>query len=208
MFVSFEGIDGSGKTTQSRAAFESLSRSLGKERIVRTFEPGGWDGGGSIRSVILSGGMKSTWTEVFLFLADRSEHIERVIKPALRSGKVVLCERFSDSTVAYQVFGKGFPGDILEGILSLASFPDPDLTFWLDIPVHIAMERINSRSTDPDRFECDFELLKRIASGYESLCRIEPERIIRLDGMAPAEDLTDKIVSKIMSRIEEKEDPS
>jgi dTMP kinase len=208
LFVTFEGIDGSGKSTQSSATFECLCRNLGEDRIIRTFEPGGWEGGGSIRSVILSGAMKSTWTEVLLFLADRSEHVERVIRPSLLSGKVVICERFSDSTIAYQVFGKGFPRDVLDGISSFASFPEPDITFWLDIPVRVAMERINSRHTDPDRFESDHELLERIATGYAVLSRCEPDRIKRLDGMAPAEDLTETIVSVIMKRIEEKTDPS
>lgn len=201
LFVTFEGIDGSGKSTQSKAVFESLADILGKERVLRTHEPGGWSGGEVIRSTIVSGSIESTWAEVLLFLADRCEHVERVIRPALVSGVIVLCERFSDSTIAYQSYGKGFPRAVLDDISLRANIPVPEMTFWLDIPVNTAMERISSRKdSPPDRFETDAALLERISSGYESIFLSETERITRLDGRSLSSDLTENIVSQILER--------
>lgn len=200
LFVTFEGIDGSGKSTQSKAVFEYLAGILGRERVLKTYEPGGWDGGGAIRSAIISGSIESMWTEVLLFLADRCEHVERVIRPALISGVIVLCERFSDSTIAYQSFGRGFPKEVLDDIALKANIPVPEMTFWLDVPVNIAQERIASRKGSPDRFETDTALLKRISSGYESIFHSEPERITRLDGRSASSALTEKIVSQILGR--------
>ncbi|MDO9508825.1 MAG: dTMP kinase [Thermovirgaceae bacterium] len=201
MFVTFEGIDGSGKSTQSTAVFESLSRVLGEDRVLKTHEPGGWSGGETIRNMIISQKMESIWAEVMLFLADRSEHVERIIRPALLSGMVVLCERFSDSTAAYQAFGRDFPKDVLDEISRRAQFPVPDITFWFDVPVPVAMERITSRKSAPDRFEADEIFLERISRGYESIFRNEPERVFRLDGRIPSALLTENIVSRILKRI-------
>lgn len=201
MFVTFEGIDGSGKSTQSKAVFESLVEILGSKRVLRTHEPGGWNGGESIRSAIISGNFENIWAEVLLFLADRCEHVERVIRPALQSGVIVLCERFSDSTIAYQSFGRGFPKTVLDDISSKANIPVPEMTFWFDIPVEIALERIGSRKGSPDRFEEDAALLERISNGYENLFLVEPERIIRLDGRSASSELTESIVFKILKRV-------
>ena len=201
LFVTFEGIDGSGKSTQSKAVFESLSAILGKDRVIKTHEPGDWSGGRDLRKTIISGNIRSTWAEVLIFLADRCEHVERIIRPALISGMVVLCERYSDSTTAYQVFGRGFPEDLFCEISRRALLPIPDVTFWFDIPVSVAMERIASRKSIPDRFENDAALLERISSGYESIFRNEPERITRLDGTSPESWLTQVIVSRILELI-------
>ncbi len=201
MFVTFEGIDGSGKSTQTKAVFGSLEAILGRERVLKTHEPGGWSGGETLRSAIISGEIESTWAEVLMFLADRCEHVERVIRPALSSGVIVLCERFSDSTIAYQSFGRGFPKSVLDDITLKANIPVPEMTFWLDVPVDIALKRIASRKGSPDRFETDKALLERISSGYESIFRNEPERITRLDGMSASSELTENIVSQILNKV-------
>lgn len=201
LFVTFEGIDGSGKSCQSVAVFESISRVFGNGRVIKTHEPGGWRGGEYIREIIITGKIENLWAEVMLFLADRAEHVHRVIVPALRSNKIVLCERYSDSTIAYQVFGKGFPKDILDSISQRAGFPVPDMTFWLDIPASLAVERIYSRNTTPDSFENDLHLFERISRGYELLSRSEPGRFLRVDGTLRIEKITETIVSKILERI-------
>jgi dTMP kinase len=203
LFITFEGIDGSGKSTQAESSFRGLIEELGEDRLVRTFEPGGWAGGETIRSTILRGDLKSVFTETLLFLADRAEHVERVIGPGLTSGKLVLCERFSDSTLAYQVFGKGFPREILEEINARAGFPRPDITFWFDVPVAEAIGRIVARKGVPDRFEKDGALLERIRLGYETICSEEPERFIRLDGTAKLDHLNRTVVTKILGMLKE-----
>jgi len=177
LFVTFEGIDGSGKSSLSEATGVAVASVLGGENIVRTHEPGGWDGGETLRSLILSGSSENTWTELLLFLADRCEHVHRVIRPAILSGKVILCERFTDSTVAYQSFGRGFPRDIIE-------------TFS------------QSRGKTPDRFEKDPGLLERIASGYRTIHESEPERVIRIDGNLPPGVISSEVSSVILDRLE------
>ena len=204
LFITFEGIDGSGKSTQAESSFRSLIEELGEERLLRTFEPGGWTGGETIRSAILRRDLKSVFTETFLFLADRTEHVERVIEPGLTSGKLVLCERFSDSTLAYQVYGKGFPREILEEINARAGFPRPDITFWFDVPVQEAIERIAARKGVPDRFEKDGDLLDRIRLGYETICSEDPERFIRLDGTAKPDHLNRTVVTRILGMLKER----
>lgn len=202
MFVTFEGIDGSGKSSLSEATGVAVASVLGGENIVRTHEPGGWDGGETLRSLILSGSSENTWTELLLFLADRCEHVHRVIRPAILSGKVILCERFTDSTVAYQSFGRGFPRDIIETFSQRAGFPVPDITFWIDLPVETALKRIIDRGKNPDRFERDPGLLERIASGYRTIHESEPERVVRIDGNLPPGVISSEVSSVILDRLE------
>jgi dTMP kinase len=206
LFVTFEGIDGSGKSTLARLVFRELAEELGADRLIMTYEPGGWDGGESLRAVILGRDLKNVLTETLLFLADRTEHVERVIRPGLESGKVVLCERYSDSTLAYQVFGKNFPREIVENIRTRADFPEPDVTFWLDVPVKIAMKRIVTRKGDPDRFEKDGSLLERIKIGYGAIGREDPGRFKRLDGTMGPKVLSNSVASTIMDLIKRKKD--
>ncbi len=202
MFVTFEGIDGSGKSSLSEAAENNIVPRLGRERVIRTHEPGGWEKGQGLRSLILSGSSESTWTEVLLFLADRCEHVHRVIGPAILSGKVILCERFTDSTVAYQSYGRGFPKDIIEVFSQRAGFPVPDITFWIDLPVGTALKRIRGRGTAPDRFEKDPGLLERIALGYRTIHESEPERVFRIDGNLSPEVISSEVSSVILDRLE------
>ena len=202
LFVTFEGIDGSGKSTLAENVWGSLSKILGKGRILKTHEPGGWSGGEAIRTAIISGRIESSWGEVLLFLADRCEHVERVIRPSLKKKMIVLCERFTDSTIAYQSYGRGFPKRILEDITSLANVPTPDMTFWIDLSVDLANERILSRKAKPDRFEKDTSLLERISRGYESIYLSNVERVVRLDGRLSTSELTEETVFKIMNRFE------
>ena len=106
MFITLEGIDGCGKSTQARLLCEALSA---RGTVVQTREPGGWEGGAELRSMVLGGSLKHPWSELFLFLLDRAEHAARVITPALEAGRHVVCERYHDSTLAYQVWGRGMP---------------------------------------------------------------------------------------------------
>lgn len=199
LFITFEGIDGSGKSTLTGSVFRKLVEKLGADRLIMTHEPGGWNGGEALRAALLSEDSKCVLTETLLFLADRAEHVARIIRPGLEAGKVILCERYSDSTLAYQVYGKNFPRKIVEDISSVGRFPRPDLTFWLDVPVRVALDRIIARGGKPDRFEEDSPLLERIGLGYGTLCREDPERFKRMDGTEEPGGLADTIVSNIMA---------
>lgn len=180
MFITLEGIDGSGKSTQAALLAGWLSEEHKKE-VVLTREPGGWEGGAVLRSLVKDGELRHKWSEAFLFMLDRCEHIERVLSPALRAGKVVLCDRYHDSTLAYQVWGRGLPLAFFDALSGMAGFPVPDATIFYDIPVEIALERASRRGL-PDAFEKEGEQFMRgIRQGYVSMAAREPKRWITID---------------------------
>ena len=121
MFITFEGIDGSGKSTQARSIAGWLYKEAAHGTLL-THEPGGWDGGQVLRNMVLTEGLRHRWSEPYLFMLDRAEHVARVIQPALDSGKIVLCERYHDSTLAYQSWGRGIPADVLNSFFMASSF--------------------------------------------------------------------------------------
>jgi|LSQX01.1.fsa_nt_gb dTMP kinase len=182
MFLTLEGIDGCGKTTQARILVENLVSRYGAEAVLWTKEPGGWTGGERIRELLLDQGMQHSLSELFLFLADRCEHVKRVIYPALESGKIVVCERFTDSTLAYQSWGRGICLEKIEELFQWCDFPVPDLTFWIDLPPQKAYHRV-SRRGNLDRLEEEGKaFLEKVREGFLFLSEREPERIGRLDG--------------------------
>jgi len=214
-FISFEGGDGSGKTTQLRL-LEGYLRAHGKI-CVCTREPGGTGLGKMIRQVLLGAvqGDISSPTELFLYLADRAQHVEEIIQPALRSGRLVLCDRFIDSTLAYQGYGRGIDLEMLRRVNFMASRGlVPDLTILLDCPVGAALARKGrvlapeppgSRASPPanqepeqpaihDRFEGEgAEFHERVRQGFLELARAEPNRIYVVDASLPIPEVQEKI---------------
>ena len=173
MFITLEGIDGCGKSTQARLLCEALSA---RGAVVQTREPGGWEGGAELRSMVLGGSLKHPWSELFLFLLDRAEHAARVITPALEAGKHVVCERYHDSTLAYQVWGRGMPFEPLRGAAELAGFPKPEATVLFDIEPELALSRVAKRGR-PDAFESEgLAFMRRIAEGYRALAAADEKR--------------------------------
>lgn len=167
MFVTFEGIDGAGKSTQAALCAEWLKGLLGDSNILLTKEPGGWPGGESLRDALLSGGLSDPWGEFYVFLADRLEHVKKVIRPALEEGKTVICERYIDSTLAYQVWGRGLPLKRVNELMQWHNFPMPDLTLFFDLPLEEALRRLNARG---ERDELEDEIfLSRVREGYKSI---------------------------------------
>ena len=163
-FITIEGIDGSGKTTQAGRIAQWLEVRTGRETI-RTFEPGGWEDGESFREIILHRKFCAL-SELLLFLADRSEHVNRVILPALLEGKNVVCERWNVSTMAYQAGGHELDPLQVGRIISACDFPEPDAKIFLDIPPELAIERIKSRANH-DKFESEgLALMNRVAKSY------------------------------------------
>jgi len=201
LFITFEGIEGSGKTTQ----IGHLTSFFKKNRrpFLLTREPGGTEAGEKIREILLSSDNAALepMAELFLYVADRIQHYRQVIAPALREGKVVLCDRFADATTVYQGFGRGLDLAWIEEIHSRAlENITPDLTFLLDLPVEVglkrAWKRLEKDQTREDRFEKEaLDFHRRIREGYLTLARKEPSRIIVLDGMKDQQALHREIVS-------------
>jgi dTMP kinase len=188
-FVTFEGIEGSGKTTHLRHLAAHL-RALGRT-VVETREPGATRAGAAIRRLLLGedGAPLGALTELFLYCADRTQHVDEVIRPALAAGHVVLCDRFSDSTIAYQGYARGVDLDavrVLDGRARGGLWPT--LTFLLDCPVEEGLRRARERAGPDDRFEREPPAFhERVRAGFLALAAAEPARFCVLDAAEPVD---------------------
>jgi dTMP kinase len=196
-FVTFEGGDGTGKSTQVRA-LENYLVHRGYSCVI-TREPGGTTLGNLIRKVLLEvGGHEiASSTELFMYLADRAQHVSEVILPAIEAGKIVLCDRFTDSTMAYQGYGRGIELRLLQQLNDLADQGfRPDLTFLFDCPASVGLERTARRKNETgrrheDRFEREkIEFHEKVRAGFLELARGEPQRFRVLDATRPIEEVT------------------
>lgn len=201
-FVTFEGIEGSGKTTQIRRLSAYLERK-GVEHLV-TREPGGTPLSDEIRSLLLSPRSEPIFpeTELLLYEAARAQHVRTVILPARSSGKAVLCDRFCDATVAYQGFSRGIDEPRIEWLNAFASGDlSPDLTFLFDISPEEGGRRIERRGGLRDRIEAESrEFHRAVREGYLRLWERFPSRILRLDGLLPEDDLFRQIQASVAER--------
>ena len=201
-FISFEGIDGSGKSTQIQKLAEFLG-ALDFD-IVITREPGGSVGGEEIRNLLLQGNVDrwSAETEILLFTAARRDHLERIILPALKEGKIVICDRFTDSTRMYQ----GMRGANLRNLVDTLNEKvinfDPDLTILIDINPEISLKRAKSRKTVEERFE-DFgvDLQMKMRKGFIELAKEFGHRIEVVDGQQSVDKLAQDIGSLVKAKI-------
>lgn len=189
MLITFEGIDGSGKSTLIKQVGEYLkSKNL---NTLITYEPYDED----IRNLIKSGKYLPK-AELALFTADRVQHIENIILPALKDNMIVLCDRFIDSTIAYQFGGNGISPDIIKAMYKLLNYPIyPERTYYLDIPISEAMFRISKRySKEYDKYDCQsYEFYQNIQIGYKQAIREDPSRFCTVDA--------NRSINKILSDI-------
>lgn len=195
LFITFEGADGCGKTTQLNLLAELL-KSQGKEVLV-TREPGAPGLGEKIREILLNyDGEVSSKAESFLFLADRAQHIDVVVKPAVEKGIIVLCDRYTDSTVAYQGYGRGLDLDRIKLLNDIATGGmKPNLTIVFDIDVETSMKRVGK---EKDRMEsAGVEFHNRVRKGYLALAKQEPHRIKVIDASKSIEDIHKDVVRLI-----------
>ncbi|OFW62475.1 MAG: dTMP kinase [Actinobacteria bacterium RBG_19FT_COMBO_36_27] len=205
LFITFEGLDGSGKTTQIKL-LSSYLKSKGFD-VVLTIEPGGTGIGGKIRKILLAKGNLdiSHKTETFLFLASRAELTSKVIKPALREGKIVICDRFFDSTLVYQGIARGLgEKQILDMSLWATSGLVPDITFLLSIKAGKGEERISDANRKKDRIELEEDDFKeKIYRGYLEIARKNKKRFVVINGEKSIESIFEEIKSKICMRLED-----
>ena len=174
LFITFEGVEGSGKTTQ----VELLGEALATRDVVIVREPGGTELGERMRDVLLFGGMAiDREAEMYLFMAARAQVVHEVIEPALGSGRIVISDRFHDSTIAYQGGGRGL------SVYWPPSFPKPDITFLVSVPVEVGHMRMLLAGKHPDRVEREsLEFHQRVAAEYERIAKAEPQRYTVVDG--------------------------
>jgi dTMP kinase len=186
MFVTFEGVDGSGKTTQARLLVERL-RADGRE-VVATREPGGTELGEQVRELVLHGGHVAPWAEAALFAASRAQHVAEVIRPALERGAAVVSDRYLDSSLAYQGIARGLGlDDVLELNLTAVGGLLPDRTFVLRLDPSAAAARVGAGRDRIEREEGAFHV--RVDQAFGELAARFPERIVELDGALPVPEL-------------------
>ena len=206
-FITFEGGEGAGKTTQIVRLAERLEAC--GVATVRTREPGGAPGADSIRSLLVSGATDK-WdpvSEVLLLYAARREHLNHTIRPALDRGAWVLCDRFADSTMAYQGYGHGVARDFIRTVHeTVVGDAGPDLTMILDIPVDVGIARATARNTDTrsgeDRFEhMDTGFHERLRAGFLAIAAESPQRVAVIDADASPEAVTEAVWRTLAERL-------
>ena len=190
LFISFEGIDGAGKSTHIARLAEAF-RAQGRT-VTLTREPGGTPLAEKLRLMVLGDPMDPL-CEALLMFAARRDHLQQIIEPALASGEVVLCDRFTDATVAYQGFGRGFDLDVLRQLeawvqaLPQGGLRQPELTLWFDLPPETAAARLAGARV-PDRFESQpVAFFSRVAAGYAHRRQEQPQRFARIASEQPVE---------------------
>jgi dTMP kinase len=205
-FITLEGVEGSGKTTQAALVADAL-RAAGN-RVTVTREPGGTRAGEAIRAIFLDPAVSlHAAAELLLVLADRAQHVREKLKPALAAGEIVLSDRYSDSTVAYQGYGRGLDLKLLDELNRLASDGTrPDLTIVLDLAVETGLERTRARVRGdvrgPDRFEGEqVEFHRRVREGFLQIARGEPGRVITIDATQPMAEITAHITAAIVALV-------
>ncbi len=198
-FIVFEGGDGSGKSTQARSLLRRLRRRGVK--VLRTHEPGGTPLGQSLRRLLKSGEAMTPMSELMLFEAARAQLVQNVIRPFLEQGGVVIADRFTSSTMAYQGYGRGLDRELIERLNREATGGlEPDLTVFLDLPVETALARKGGGNGDNfDDAPVDFH--RRIHRGYSALAAADPGGWLVLDGQRPPEELSRDIWARVQTII-------
>lgn len=202
LFVSFEGIEGTGKTIQSKLLYEHFKKT--GYTVILTEEPGGTKIGLKIREVLLSVENKEITpvTELLLYNASRAQHIKEVILPALNKGGIVITDRFSDSTVAYQGYGRGIDLKLIDSLERMVTEGlKPDITLLIDLDAETGLLR-NKGINKTDRLELeDLKFHKKVRDGYLQIAAREPERIKLIDGSGSIEEIQRKIIDIVTSCI-------
>lgn len=202
LFITFEGIDGSGKSTQSKRLANALS-AKGFD-VVETREPGGSPGAEEIRALVLQGDPDrwSAETEVLLFTAARRDHLERLIEPALQAGKIVICDRFADSTRMYQGLSRGDLRAVVDKLHTLMIGREPDITVLIDMDPATGLSRALSRQTADERFEAfGQDLQEKMRAGFLALAEEFADRFRVIDGTRDPDAVAADIETVVMAEL-------
>lgn len=207
LFITLEGVEGSGKTTQAASLGHALRRA--HRSVTVTHEPGGTRAGEAIRSIFLDPSVSlDVAAELLLVLADRAQHVREKLRPRLAAGEIVISDRYSDSTIAYQGYGRGFDLKLLGDLNRLASDTiAPDVTLVLDLPVETGLKRTRARlkgaTRGPDRFEGEaLEFHRRVRQGFLAIARAEPDRVLVIDATRPLEVVHQDILNAVYALLE------
>ncbi len=198
-FITFEGGEGAGKSTQARRLVAALEAD-GIE-VVFTREPGGTDGAEALRALLLDPAWAwSALAETMLHFAARADHVDRLIRPALQGGIWVVCDRFADSTMVYQGFGLGADRGVIEALTDMLGLR-PDLTIVLDVPVAVSVARLAGRGGAGDRYErLGAPFFARVAEGFRAVAAAEPARCVMLSGEGDAAEIAAAILGHVHAR--------
>ncbi|MCX8666576.1 dTMP kinase [Acetobacteraceae bacterium B3987] len=204
VFITLEGGEGGGKTTQVARLSERL-KDAGFS-VYQTREPGGTPAAEALRNFLLFGEENFCWqAEIMLHMAARADHLSRAIRPALAEGKIVICDRFHDSTWAYQGYGIGEGRvEVLNYISTLRQLVggEPDVTFWLDLPCDLAHQRMAQRGGKLDRYEGQHrQFHERVRAGFQGMAEKDPARIIRVDASQSVEDVQDCLYDLVQQHL-------
>jgi dTMP kinase len=199
-FITLEGGEGAGKTTQSALLAEALTaRGVA---VLRTREPGGSPGAEMLRGILLGGTVDwSPRAETLLHFAARAEHVAKTVEPALAAGTWVICDRFFDSTLAYQGYGQGADRGLIASLIGLLGIV-PDLTLVLDVAERVAAERMRQRGGDSDRYErLDAAFHLRVRQGFRDIAAAEPDRCALLNASGAIQDVHSAIMTVMRTRL-------
>ncbi|HQJ75283.1 MAG TPA: dTMP kinase [Bacteroidota bacterium] len=202
MFITFEGIDKSGKTTQSKFLIERLSNLGYTVKFLR--EPGGTKISEKIRDILLDIDNKEMFpaTEFLLYSASRAQLVNEVIIPALNNNEVIVCDRYYDSSLAYQGFGRGIDLNIINFINNFAAPVKPDLTFFMDIHISELNHRTNKMYVQKDRLEISGDsFFNKVREGYLSIAQNEPDRFVVIDGSKPKDEISSLIWLNVSKKL-------
>jgi dTMP kinase len=216
LFITFEGIDGAGKSTHIEALVAAFKAEHGSDKVIHTREPGGTPLAEKLRQLILNDAMDAL-TESFLVFAARRDHLNQVIAPALKRGDVVLCDRFTDATFAYQGGGRGFDLKILSYLEqttqqirrlepdlllnnNILNIRQPDLTIWFDLPPEIAAQRLAGARV-PDKFEAQpVEFFRQVAAGYQRRMDADLDRFVKINANQSREAVWADVLQAVESK--------
>lgn len=209
--IVFEGVEGSGKTTQIQATQswlqELFSSAMPKRDVIVTREPGGTQLGAKLRSLLLESRGEApilSTTELLLYAADRAQHVEETLKVAIASGTIILCDRYTDSTIAYQGYGRGLDLNLIHQLNAIATAGlESDLTIWLDLDVEVGLSRTKGRGSN-DRIEQEaIAFHRRVQQGYLELAQQDPHRIVRVDASLSESEVRQQIQTILRQNLAE-----
>lgn len=204
-FITFEGGEGAGKSTQVGRLVARLQPLLGERAVVRTREPGGSKGAEVIRNLVVATEAEpwSAMTETLLMYAARSDHLENTIRPALAAGDWVVCDRFADSSRAYQGAGGGVAQDFIEQIdAAVVADDQPDLTLVFDLPVEVGLERAFGRGLFETRFESKgLAFHQRLREGFLKIVETSPDRCVRIDAVGDLDTVEERVWRAVQERL-------